>query len=282
MVYMQKKSARRVLSAVLACALCLVCLPLFALPAAASPGLPLTVDYGAGTGGTTTDGRYTTAFSDNSPTLNIAAMTLTYRGGWTVGTLCGATYTAFTYVNSTDKLWLTLDTTSQWDSPAGTVNRNSFEISPAATGDVAYAVALTYRAEKSGEISVSLDGYSLDDTAIGDGLAVFRNGVMVFPTENGPFGDVGYITGWYPLTDDRSDLFAALAARDPAESYRCALALKGVAGNLGFEDLETTVTWLAALLREGTVTTDAMKLAEAIEGQHQAAVKAIRLYLAEK
>ena len=85
------------------------------------------------------------------------------------------------------------------------------------------------------------------------------------------------------LTDDSAEaLLAALKTGDARESYRLALALKGVAGNLGFEDLEKTVARLAALLREGTVTSDAMKLAKTIEGQHQAAVKAIRLFLAEK
>ena len=85
------------------------------------------------------------------------------------------------------------------------------------------------------------------------------------------------------LTDDSAEaLLTALKTGDARESYRLALALKGVAGNLGFEDLETTVARLAALLREGTVTTDAIRLAETIEGQHQAVVKAIRLFLAEK
>ena len=85
------------------------------------------------------------------------------------------------------------------------------------------------------------------------------------------------------LTDDSAEaLLAALRAEDARESYRLALALKGVAGNLGFEDLERTVTRLAGLLREGTVTPDAIRLAETIEGQHQAVVKAIRLYLADK
>lgn len=244
---MQKKSARRVLSAVLACALCLVCLPLFALPAAASPGLPLEVTYAAGVGSTTADGRYTTAFSDNLCRLDTANMTLTYRGGWTIGTLCGATYTAFTYVNSTDKLWLTLDTTSQWDSPAGTVNRSNLQISPAAKGDVAYAVALTYRAEKSGEIGISLDGYDLSTTAIGDGFAVFCNGKMVFPTENGPFGDVGDITGWYPLTDDRGDLFVALAALrlTVTAGDEIAFACKRLAGNSKYHTYYPRVTYLS-------------------------------------
>ena len=85
------------------------------------------------------------------------------------------------------------------------------------------------------------------------------------------------------LTDDSAEaLLAALKDGDARESYRLALALKGVAGNLGFEDLEKTVARLAAFLREGTVTPDAIRLAETIKGQHQAAVKAIRLYLAEK
>ena len=85
------------------------------------------------------------------------------------------------------------------------------------------------------------------------------------------------------LTDDSAEaLLAALRAEDARESYRLALALKGVAGNLGFEDLERTVTRLAGLLREGTVTPDAIRLAETIECQHQAVVKAIRLYLADK
>ena len=85
------------------------------------------------------------------------------------------------------------------------------------------------------------------------------------------------------LTDDSAEaLLAALKTGDARESYRLALALKGVAGNLGFEDLERTVTCLAGLLREGTVTPDAIRLAETIECQHQAVVKAIRLFLAEK
>ena len=85
------------------------------------------------------------------------------------------------------------------------------------------------------------------------------------------------------LTDDSADaLLAALRAGDAGESYRLALALKGVAGNLGFEDLEKTVARLAEILRAGSVTPEALRLAETISAQHQMAVKAIRLYLAEK
>lgn len=85
------------------------------------------------------------------------------------------------------------------------------------------------------------------------------------------------------LTDDSAEaLLAALKTGDARESYRLALALKGVAGNLGFEDLEKTVARLAELLRAGEVTSEALSLGQSVKCQHQAAVKAIRLYLAEK
>ena len=85
------------------------------------------------------------------------------------------------------------------------------------------------------------------------------------------------------LTDDSAEaLFAALKAGDSGESFRLALALKGVAGNLGFEDLEKSVARLAERLRAGEVTSEALSLGQSVKCQHQAAVKAIRLYLAEK
>ena len=85
------------------------------------------------------------------------------------------------------------------------------------------------------------------------------------------------------LTDDSAEtLLAALRAEDARESYRLALALKGVAGNLGFEDLEKSVARLAERLRAGEVTSEALSLGQSVKCQHQAAVKAIRLYLAEK
>lgn len=85
------------------------------------------------------------------------------------------------------------------------------------------------------------------------------------------------------LADDSAQcLFAALEAGDSEESFRLALALKGVAGNLGFEDLEKAATGLAQSLRAGKVTSDALGLAEEVRCCHQAAVKTIRLYLAEK
>ena len=85
------------------------------------------------------------------------------------------------------------------------------------------------------------------------------------------------------LTDDSAEaLFAALKAGDSGESFRLAQALKGVAGNLGFGDLEEAVTRLAQVLRAGKVTPEALRLGETVEYRHQAVVKAIRLYLSEK
>lgn len=81
------------------------------------------------------------------------------------------------------------------------------------------------------------------------------------------------------LEDDSAQLlFAALAARDPAESYRCALALKGVAGNLGFEDMERAVSELAETIRGGEITPQALEQTETVRRCHEAAVKILRLY----
>ena len=85
------------------------------------------------------------------------------------------------------------------------------------------------------------------------------------------------------LTDDSAQaLFAALEAGNSEESFRLALALKGVAGNLGFEDLETAVERLAQVLRAGEVTPEALRLGQAVKQRHLAVVKAIRLYLREE
>lgn len=85
------------------------------------------------------------------------------------------------------------------------------------------------------------------------------------------------------LTDDSAEaLFAALKAGDSEESFRLALALKGVAGNLGFGDLEAAVTRLAQVLRAGKVTPEALRLGENVSRHHQMVVKAIRLYLEEE
>ena len=85
------------------------------------------------------------------------------------------------------------------------------------------------------------------------------------------------------LSDDSAQaLLAAVTAGNPEESYRYAMALKGVAGNLGFEDLEKATATLAQVLRGGAVTPEAVTLAKKVESCHLAAVKVIQLYLAER
>lgn len=85
------------------------------------------------------------------------------------------------------------------------------------------------------------------------------------------------------LSDDSAEqLLAALQEGDAEESYRLALALKGVAGNLGFEDLEEDAACLVQILRAGTVTPEALRQGELVKRRHQTAVKAIRLYQSEK
>ena len=85
------------------------------------------------------------------------------------------------------------------------------------------------------------------------------------------------------LTDDSAEnLLAALKAGDSEESFRLALALKGVAANLGFEDLEAAAARLAEILRAGKVTPEALRQGENVNRHHQMVVKAIRLYIADK
>lgn len=85
------------------------------------------------------------------------------------------------------------------------------------------------------------------------------------------------------LTDNSAKcLVAALDSEDAAESYRFALALKGVAGNLGFGELEETVAQLTVLLRAGKVTPETKRMGQTVWRQHLAAVKTIRQYIAEK
>ena len=85
------------------------------------------------------------------------------------------------------------------------------------------------------------------------------------------------------LTDDSAQkLLAALKAGDAQESFRLTLALKGVAGNLGFEDLEAAAARLAEILRAGKVTPEALHQGENVDRQHQMVVKSIRLYIADK
>lgn len=85
------------------------------------------------------------------------------------------------------------------------------------------------------------------------------------------------------LTDDSAQkLMTALNAGDSAESFRLTLALKGVAGNLGFGDLEAATARLAEILRAGKVSPEALGQGETVDRHHQLVVKAIRLYIADK
>ena len=85
------------------------------------------------------------------------------------------------------------------------------------------------------------------------------------------------------LADDSAEhLLAAVKAGNLTESYRYAMALKGVAGDLGLEDLEEAVGALALSVRDGRMPADVKALADQVECCHLAAVKAIQLYLAEK
>lgn len=88
----------------------------------------------------------------------------------------------------------------------------------------------------------------------------------------------------YLEDDSAQQVLLALEKRDPGEAYRYALALKGVAGNLGFENLERSAAELAKALRGrgGVVTPEIQTLAETVRRNHTAAVKILRLYLEER
>lgn len=87
----------------------------------------------------------------------------------------------------------------------------------------------------------------------------------------------------YLEDDSAQQMLLALEKRDTGEAYRYALALKGVAGNLGFENLERAAAELAKTLRDcgGVVSPDILTLAEKVRRNHTAAVKILRLYLEE-
>ena len=87
------------------------------------------------------------------------------------------------------------------------------------------------------------------------------------------------------LEDDSAQrLLSALDAGDAEEAFRYTLALKGVAGNLGLENLERSAAELAEAIRRagGSVTPAVLALAETVSRSHTAAVKTIRLYLEER
>lgn len=88
----------------------------------------------------------------------------------------------------------------------------------------------------------------------------------------------------YLEDDSAQKLFLALQEQNMDDVFCYALALKGVAGNLGFENLERAAAELANALRGsgGKLTPGIRTLAEDVRRNHIAAVKAIRLYLEER
>ena len=87
------------------------------------------------------------------------------------------------------------------------------------------------------------------------------------------------------LEDDSARmLLAALQSRDLEEAFRYAMALKGVAGNLGFENLERAAAQLAEALRctDGGMTPRISALAEVVRQRQQETVAVLRLYLSER
>lgn len=83
------------------------------------------------------------------------------------------------------------------------------------------------------------------------------------------------------LKDDSAQLLmAAVDAGDVEETFRYALALKGVAANLGFGDLENAVAELAETIHNaGSITPGARRLAQEVQRCHTHVVKTIRCYL---
>lgn len=88
----------------------------------------------------------------------------------------------------------------------------------------------------------------------------------------------------YLEDDSAQQMLSALQERNAEEAYRYALALKGVAGNLGFENLERSAAELTEALRRsgGKVTPGVLMLAENVRRRHTAAVKILRLYLEDE
>lgn len=84
------------------------------------------------------------------------------------------------------------------------------------------------------------------------------------------------------LEDDSAQmLFASLESGDMEEAYRYALSLKGVAANLGFEDLEKAVTVLAENIRfcGGGITEHLRVQMEVVRIRQTQAVETISEYL---
>lgn len=175
-------------------ALCLLWgILLYTIPVSASPGVPLqnvTVEPA------TAAGSFSTALRENMWQYDDAQRSITYRGGWSVGCLSQAGYEHFTHINSTTRTWLTRDTTDQWQSPAGTIDRNSLQMRPSSAAGM--ATAFGYCAPVGGTVSFSLDGLTAAD---GGYFAIFVGQRMVFPTEGISFSAADDLGAWYALSN---------------------------------------------------------------------------------
>lgn len=87
------------------------------------------------------------------------------------------------------------------------------------------------------------------------------------------------------LEDDSAQLLdAAVKAGDAGEVMRLALALKGLAGNLGFGHLEQAVTRLVEQLHDscGVLTAEAAAQAETVRRCHRETTEILQMYLIER
>ncbi|MBQ8351383.1 MAG: hypothetical protein IJY20_04995 [Clostridia bacterium] len=185
---------RRTLALVLAACMLLSSM-IYTLPVLASPGDAMTsvklepsVLPEEGSAG------FSTSLRDNMWAYDSAACAITYRGGWSAGYMTAAGYAPFSYVNSSSHTWLMRDVVSQWDSPAGTIDRNSLEMH-AAKGE-GFATVLAYTAPVSGTMTFSLDSFIPSE---GNFFAIFVGQRMVFPATNLDFSVADH-SSWFAIT----------------------------------------------------------------------------------
>lgn len=194
------KRASRRLTALILAVLMLLSSSLYVLPVLASPGAPmksvtlrpaeLPEDGAAG---------FTTSLYENIWSYDPSADAIVYSGGWSAGCMTAAGYEHFTHINSSNHTWLTRDTTDQWASPAGTIDRGTLQMR-AARG-LGFATVLGFRAPTSGAVTFSFDRFSSTE---GGYFAIFIGQRMVFPTAGLSFAEATDMAAWYavsPATD---------------------------------------------------------------------------------
>ena len=262
-MYSAQRSLRvRMLSALLLLVLLGGMLPFAALPTLASPGMAATVDYIPADRLPDEHGNYETSLADNlwrgTFSKNPLEGTITYYGGWTAGCVMdGHGYRPFTYMNSSDGTWFTLDTTDQWASTSGTIGRNSLDIRPHHSEGTSTGVG--YRAEYTGIVNFSVDAIS---SAGEDGFAIFSGGRMIWPTPGASVGAIDDLTNWYVVNSatTAAKLNEALASF----SYSC-LAEEDIAfvfkrgSGTGYCRVEPRVTYVTTSFSGGKRTSVAFR-----------------------